>query len=60
MEAMRALKRRFSDVVYRQLVNDQKQQPADEAERVTEARRTGPEGHMGWLRNPARFPRHCS
>ena len=27
MEAMRALKRRLSDVVYRQLVDDQKQQP---------------------------------
>ena len=47
MEAMRALKRRLSDVVYRQLVNDQKQQKAGEGPRYTEARRTGSEGHLG-------------
>jgi transposase len=47
MEAMRALKRRLSDVVYRQLVNDQKQQPANDGEQDTEARRTGSEGHLG-------------
>ena len=50
MEAMRALKRRLSDVVYRQLVNDQKQQPAQPAndgDQDREARRTGPEGHLG-------------
>jgi len=47
MEAMRALKRRLSDVVYRQLVNDQKQQPANNGDPDTEARRTGPEGHLG-------------
>jgi hypothetical protein len=50
MEAMRALKRRLSDVVYRQLVNDQKQQPANDGgggDQDTEARRTGPEGHLG-------------
>ena len=46
-EAMRALKRRLSDVVYRQLVNDQRQQSADEAGHDTEPRRTGPEGHLG-------------
>lgn len=47
MEAMRALKRRLSDVVYRQLVHDQKHQPANEAEQDPEARRTGSEGHLG-------------
>jgi transposase len=47
MEAMRALKRRLSDVIYRQLVNDQKQQKDGEDMRDTEARRTGPEGHLG-------------
>jgi hypothetical protein len=47
MEAMRALKRRLSDVVYRQLVNDQKQQTAHDGDQDTEARRTGPEGHLG-------------
>lgn len=47
MEAMRALKRRLSDVVYRQLVNDQKQQQANEPDQDTETRRTGPEGHSG-------------
>jgi len=47
MEAMRALKRRLSDVVYRQLVNDQKQQNAGEDLQNAEARRTGPEGHAG-------------
>ena len=45
MQAMRALKRRLSDVVYRQLVNDQKQQPAGQL--GPQARRTGPEGHLG-------------
>ena len=48
MEAMRALKRRLSDVVYRQLVNDQKQQQDQRrARQATEARRTGSEGHLG-------------
>ena len=47
MEAMRALKRRLSDVVYRQLVNDQKQQKDSEDKGDTDARRTGPEGHPG-------------
>ena len=47
MEAMRALKRRLSDVVYRQLVNDQKQQRPSHAEQDTEARGTGSEGHLG-------------
>jgi len=47
MEPMRALKRRLSDVVYRQLVNDQKQQKDGEDKGNTEARRTGPEGHLG-------------
>ena len=47
METMRALKRRLSDVVYRQLVNDQKQQTAHDGDQDTEARRTGPEGHLG-------------
>jgi hypothetical protein len=46
MEAMRALKRRLSDVVYRQLVNDQKQK-AGEGGQGLEARRTGSEGHPG-------------
>jgi hypothetical protein len=46
-EAMRALKRRLSDVVYRQLVNDQKQQHASEYKQDLEARRTGSEGHLG-------------
>jgi hypothetical protein len=39
MEAMRALKRRLSDVVYHQLVEDQKRQRRQEE--------TGPEGHVG-------------
>ena len=47
MEAMRALKRRLSDVVYRQLVNDQKPQPASEGEQDGGTRRTGSEGHLG-------------
>jgi len=47
MEAMRALKRRLSDVVYRQLVNDQKQQQANQSENDTQPRRTGSEGHLG-------------
>ena len=47
MEAMRALKRRLSDVVYRQLVNDQKQQTAGEGLQAPEVRRTGSEGHLG-------------
>ena len=46
-EAIRALKRRLSDVVYRQLVNDQKQQKDGEDMGDTEARRTGPKGHLG-------------
>jgi hypothetical protein len=46
-EAMRALKRRLSDVVYRQLVNAQKQQRADECGQDPQADRTGPEGHLG-------------
>ena len=46
MEAMRALKRRLSDVVYRQLVNDHKQQNVG-GDQETEARGTGPEGHLG-------------
>jgi transposase len=40
MEAMRALKRRLSDVVYHQLVADQKRQ-------LGEQREAGPEGHAG-------------
>jgi transposase len=40
MEAMRALKRRLSDVVYHQLVEDQKRQRRQEPE-------AGPEGHAG-------------
>jgi transposase len=47
MEAMRALKRRLSDVVYRRLVNDQKQQQARNRDQDPETRRTGSEGHMG-------------
>jgi transposase len=50
MEAMRALKRRLSDVVYRQLVNDQKRQPAqpaDDGDQDSGTRRTGSEGHLG-------------
>jgi len=47
MEAMRALKRRLSDVVYRQLVNDQKQQKTSDGLQDAEARRTGSEGHLG-------------
>ena len=54
IEAMRALKRRLSNVVYRQLVNDQKQK-AGVGEQGPELRRTGSEGHTwGRLRNPAR------
>jgi transposase len=45
MEAMRALKRRLSDVVYHQLVEDQKQQRHEEERREEEG--TGPEGHVG-------------
>jgi hypothetical protein len=40
MEAMRALKRRLSNVVYHQLVADQKRQRRKEPE-------AGPEGHTG-------------
>ena len=40
MEAMRALKRRLSNVVYHQLVADQKHQRRKE-------RKAGPEGHAG-------------
>jgi hypothetical protein len=40
MEAIRALKRRLSDIVYRQLVNDQKRQRRA-------AQEAGPGGHMG-------------
>jgi transposase len=47
MEAMRALKRRLSDVVYRQLVDDQKRQPASELDQDPEPRRTDSEGHLG-------------
>jgi transposase len=47
MEAMRALKRRLSDVVYRQLVDDQKRQPASEVDQDPEPRRTDSEGHVG-------------
>jgi transposase len=47
MEAMRALKRRLSDVVYRQLVHDQKQEQTSNSDQDAEARRTGPEGHLG-------------
>ena len=47
MEAMRALKRRLSDVVYRQLVQDQKRQHASDGEQNAEPRRTGSEGHLG-------------
>jgi transposase len=47
MEAMRALKRRLSDLVYRQLVDDQKQQNDNEDIGDTGARRTSPEGHLG-------------
>ncbi len=46
MEAMRALKRRLSDVVYRQLVNDQTQTADGDGEQTAEARRTGPGGHL--------------
>src|SRR5215203_3300303 len=45
MEAMRALKRRLSDVVYRQLVNDQKHQRATDVESDPQVERTGSEGH---------------
>jgi transposase len=38
MEALRALKRHLSDVVYRQMVRDAKRAPTDE---------TGPGGHVG-------------
>ena len=48
MEAMRALKRRLSDVVYQQLVDDQKRQPAGRSER--RARKDT----WGRLRDPAR------
>jgi transposase len=47
MEAMRALKRRLSDVVYRQLVHDQKHEQTSNSDQDAEARRTGPEGHLG-------------
>jgi transposase len=40
MEAMRALKRRLSNVVYHQLVEDQKRQRREQSE-------AGPEGHAG-------------
>jgi transposase len=46
-EAMRALRRRLSDVVYRQLVEDQKQQRTSDGQQNLEARRTGSQGHPG-------------
>ena len=45
MEATRALKRRLSDVVYRQMTNDA---------RRARAEGTGPEANRERLRNPAR------
>ena len=56
LEALRCLKRRISDAVYRQLVADA--QRAD-LTHSTEAAETGPGGHSGRLKNPARstFPR---
>ena len=55
MEAMRALKRRLSDVVYRQLVNDQKQQQRQRG-RAGTPKREGRARKDTWgrLRNPAR------
>ena len=43
MEAMRCLKRRLSDVVYRQLVAD----AAATARQATGAQKAGPGGHSG-------------
>ena len=53
MEAMRALRRRLSDAVYRQLA-------ADAAARQATLHQTGPEGTPGRLCHPARpaFPGH--
>ncbi len=48
MEAMRALKRRLSDVVYRQLVNDQKRQRQSDID-PQPAPVTGPGGHAGTI-----------
>jgi transposase len=42
MEAMRALKRRLSDIVYRQMIND-----------VTASMATGPRGHQERQQTPA-------
>ena len=52
MEAMRCLRRRLSDAVYRQLVTDA-------AARLAALQQTGPEGTPGRLYRPARpaFPR---
>jgi transposase len=46
MEALRCLKRRLSDVVYRQLVADA-QKAATTGDDTIEAQAAGPEGHMG-------------
>ena len=54
MEAMRALKRRLSDVVYRQLVNDQKQQKAARTTRTPKREGRARKDTWGRLRNPAR------
>jgi Transposase IS116/IS110/IS902 family len=53
MEALRCLKRRLSDVVYRQLVADARE-AATSGDDGIEAQAAGPEGHMGRLQNPAR------
>ncbi len=51
MEAMRALKRRLSDVVYRQLVQDQKRQRSSvDRNDLATVLGTGPGGHVGATR----------
>jgi transposase len=47
LEAMRALKRRLSDVVYRSLVNDQKRQRDSGSPDDGATPGTGPGGHVG-------------
>jgi transposase len=51
MEAMRCLKRRISDAVYKQLVADAARATPPRAAEEVEA---GPGGHCGRLKNPAR------
>jgi transposase len=54
MEALRCLKRRVSDVLYRRLVADAQRQDLDAQSRDLTGDGTGPGGHGGQLKNPTR------